>query len=170
MVDLVTVLSPHFLRPYRFGAFALVDAGRPDLSVKLLERGFKENPTQWGSRPTSATSPTSTAQAARQQNDLAAARWYEKAAAIPGSPAVSVCASRPSSPAKAGELEKAVVMWGQVYAAGDKYSRQKAVAGLERILPDGQDGAHEGAWRRSTSTMPKAEFEALIAELFKGYE
>ena len=28
-------------------------------------------------------------------------------------------------------------MWGQVYADGDKYARQKAVDGLERILPDG---------------------------------
>ena len=27
-------------------------------------------------------------------------------------------------------------MWGQVYCAGDKYSRQKAVDGLDRILPE----------------------------------
>jgi len=33
-------LSPHFTRAYVFGAFALTDVGRADLSVKLLERGF----------------------------------------------------------------------------------------------------------------------------------
>ena len=47
MVDLVTSLSPHFKRAYIFGAFALTDAGRPDLSVKLLERGFAANPEDY---------------------------------------------------------------------------------------------------------------------------
>ncbi len=47
MVDLVTALSPHFTRAYIFGAFALVDAGRPDVSVQLLKRGFEENPDEW---------------------------------------------------------------------------------------------------------------------------
>ena len=166
MVDLVTTLSPHFMRAYRFGAFALVDAGRPDLSVKLLERGFKENPTEWAFPAYLGYFTYQYGPGSKEQNNLAAARWYEKAAAIPGSPAyLSRLAA--TLTAKGGEEEKAVVMWGQVYAAGDKYARQKAVTGLDRILPSGKT-ARMKALAPLYDTMPKADFEALIAELFTG--
>ena len=53
--------------------------------------------------------------------------------------------------------------------AGDKYARQKAVDGLDGILPDGEGGAHEGARAARTAPCPKDEFDALIAELFEDY-
>ena len=167
MVDLVTALSPHFLRPYTFGAFALVDAGRPDLSVKLLQRGFTANPTQWRFPAYLGYFAYQYGSGTKEQNDLAAARWYERAAAVPGSSAILLRLAAVLS-GKGGDLEKAVTMWGQVYIAGDKYSRQKAVAGLERILPADKT-ARTKALAPLYQTMPKADFEALIAELFKGY-
>ena len=167
MVDLVSTLSPHFIRPFTFGAFALVDAGRPDLSVKLLQRGFKENPTQWGFPAYLGYFAYQYGSGTKAQNDLAA-RWYERAAAVPGSPPYLLRLAAVLS-GKGGDLEKAVTMWGQVYAAGDKYSRKKAVDGLDRILPDDK-AARMKAVAPLVGTMPKDEFEALIAELFKGYE
>ncbi len=59
-------------------------------------------------------------------------------------------------------------MWGQAYLAGDKYARQKAVDGLERILPKEKE-ARMKAVAPLYDTMPKADFDALIAELFKDY-
>jgi len=168
MVDLVSTLSPHFIRPFTFGAFALVDAGRPDLSVKLLQRGFKENPTQWGFPAYLGYFAYQYGSGTKAQNDLAAARWYERAAAVPGSPPYLLRLAAVLS-GKGGDLEKAVTMWGQVYAAGDKYSRKKAVDGLERILPTDKQ-ARMKAVAPLVDTMPKADFEALIAELFQGYE
>ena len=52
LLDITTTLDPHLLPAYRFGSMFLSDspprgAGRPDLAVKLLERGIKENPDQW---------------------------------------------------------------------------------------------------------------------------
>jgi len=168
MVDLVTALSPHFTRPYRFGAFALVDAGRPDLSVQFLQRGFRENPTQWGFPAYLGYFAYQYGSGSKKQNDLAAARWYERAAAVvPGSPLYLLRLAAVLS-GKGGDLEKAVTMWGQVYAAGDKYSRQKAVTGLNRILPNDRT-AQMKAVAPLYGTMPKADFEALTAELFKGY-
>lgn len=167
MVDLVSALSPHFMRPYRFGAFALVDAGRPDLSVKLLERGFRQNPTDWGFPAYLGYFSYQYGSGSKQQNDLAAARWYEKAAAIPGSPPYLLRLAAVLS-GTGGDLEKSVTMWGQVYAAGDKYARKKAVEGLVRILPKDK-AARMKSVAPLFDTMPKAEFEALIAELFKGY-
>jgi len=167
MVDLVTALSPHFIRPYSFGAFALVDAGRPDLSVQLLARGFRENPTQWGFPAYLGYFAYQYGSGSKKQNDLAAARWYRTAAAVPGSPPYLLRLAAVLA-GKGGDLEKAVLMWGQVYAGGDKYSRQKAVDGLDRILPTDKV-ARMKAVAPLQSTMPRGDFEALIAELFKGY-
>ena len=52
LLDITTTLDPHLIPAYRTGAAFLSDApprgaGEPDLAVKLLERGIKENPDQW---------------------------------------------------------------------------------------------------------------------------
>jgi tetratricopeptide (TPR) repeat protein len=52
LLDIATALDPHLLPAYRFGSTFLSDspprgAGRPDLAVKLLERGIQANPDQW---------------------------------------------------------------------------------------------------------------------------
>jgi hypothetical protein len=168
MVDLVTRLSPHFTRAYVFGALAFADAGRPDLSVRLLERGFAANPAEYVFPSLLGYFSYRYGTGSKQENDAAGSRWYQRAAAIPGSPPYLLRLAAVLA-GKGGEEEKAVVMWGQVYAAGDKYSRQKAVAGLDRILPKDK-AARMKAVAPLSQTMPKAEFDALIAELFKGYK
>ena len=166
MVDLVTRLSPHFTRAYMFGALALMDAGRPDAGYEALKRGFEENLGDWHF-------PAYLGFFAYRYGEgktmtLAAARWYEKAAAVPGSPDYLPRLAATLT-AKGGEEEKAVVMWGQVYLGGDKYSRQKAVHGLDRILPKDKT-ARMKAVAPLYGTMPKAELDQLIGELFQGYE
>ena len=52
LLDIATTLDPHVLPAYRFGSTFLSDSpprgeGRPDLAVKLLERGIKANPDYW---------------------------------------------------------------------------------------------------------------------------
>ena len=52
LLDLTTTLDPQLLPAYRFGATFLSEpeprgAGRPDLAVKLLERGIQANPEAW---------------------------------------------------------------------------------------------------------------------------
>ena len=167
MVDLVTALSPHFIRPYSFGAFALVDAGRSELSVKLLQRGFRENPNEYGFPAYLGYFAYQYGSGSKQQNDLAAARWYRTAAAVPGSPPYLLRLAAVLA-GKGGETEKAVLLWGQVYVARDKYSRQKAVDGLDRILPTDK-AARLKTVAPLRDTMPRQKFEALTAELFKSY-
>lgn len=165
MVDLVTTLSPHFTRAYLFGAFALIDAGSSDVAYVMLEKGFKANPDDW-------RFPALLGFFAYQYGDgedknLIAAQWYQKAAAIPGGPAYLPRLAA-ALLVKGGEEQKAILMWGQAYLAGDKYARKKAVDGLERILPK-QKEARMKAVAPLYETMPKAEFDALIADLFKDY-
>jgi tetratricopeptide (TPR) repeat protein len=52
LLDVATTLDPNLLPAYRFGATFLSQpeprgAGRPDLAVKLLQRGLKANPDNW---------------------------------------------------------------------------------------------------------------------------
>ena len=52
LLDLAATLDPHLVPVYRFGATFLSEpaprgAGRPDLAVKLLERGIAANPEVW---------------------------------------------------------------------------------------------------------------------------
>ncbi len=166
MVDLVTELSPHFTRPYRFGAFGLVDAGQPGASYEMLERGFAANPDDW--RFPSYLGYFTYTYASNKDKDRIAADWYSKAAAMPGSPDYLKRLAAVLH-GKGGETQKAVLMWGQVYADGDKYSRQKAVDGLDRILPKGKQ-ARMKALAPLVDTMPEDELNQLIAELFAGYE
>jgi len=165
MVDLVTRLSPHFTRAYLFGAFALIDAGRPDAGYETLRRGFAENPGDW--RFPAYLGFFAYRYGQGNDKNLVAARWYEQAAAIPGSPAYLLRLAAVLA-GKGGEEEKAILMWGQVYMGGDKYVRQKAVDGLDRILPKDK-AARMKAVAPLVDTMPKAELEALLAELFAGY-
>jgi hypothetical protein len=167
MVDLVTRLSSHFTRAYVFGALAFSDAGRPDLSVKLLERGFAANPDYYVFPALLGYYSYQYGTGSKQENDAAGSRWYQRAAAIPGSPSYLLRLAAVLA-GKGGQEEKAVVMWGQVYAAGDKYARQKAVEGLDLILP-AEKVARMKAVAPLSQTMPKADYEALLAELFKGY-
>ena len=165
MVDLVTRLSPNFTRAYLFGAFALVDAGRPDAGYEVLKRGFARNPRDW--HFPAYLGYFAYRFGTGQGKDLAAARWYQEAAAIPGAPSYLLRLAAALS-AKGGEEKKAILMWGQVYLGGDKYVRQKAVTELDSLLPT-EKGARMKAVAPLYSTMPKADFEALIAELFKDY-
>jgi tetratricopeptide (TPR) repeat protein len=165
MTDLVTSLSPHFTRAYLFGAFALIDAGRADAAYALLKRGFRENPDDY--RFPAYLGFFAYRYGAGEHKDLVASQWYQKAAAIPGSPSyiprlAAVLAT------KGGDQEKAVLMWGQAYLAGDKYARKRSVNELNKILP-AEKGARMKALAPLYGTMPQAEFDALIAELFKGY-
>jgi hypothetical protein len=52
LLDVATTLDPNLLPAYRFGATFLSEpeprgAGRPDLAVRLLERGLQANPEYW---------------------------------------------------------------------------------------------------------------------------
>jgi tetratricopeptide (TPR) repeat protein len=52
LLDIATTLDPNLLPAYRFGAMFLsqaapTGAGRPDLAVKLIQRGIEANPDYW---------------------------------------------------------------------------------------------------------------------------
>lgn len=86
LLDLTTTLDPHFIVAYRFGAIFLAEpdpggAGRPDLAVRLLEKGVAAAPEKW-----------------QYYHDIGfiyywhlkdyrkAAEWFQRGGGVPGSP------------------------------------------------------------------------------------
>ncbi|HEX8835516.1 MAG TPA: hypothetical protein VF748_01145, partial [Candidatus Acidoferrum sp.] len=52
LLDITTTLDPNLIVAYRFGAIFLSQrapggAGRPDLAVRLIQRGIQANPDDW---------------------------------------------------------------------------------------------------------------------------
>jgi hypothetical protein len=165
LLNLVTGLSPHFTQAYFFGAFALLDAGRADLGYHLLLRGYAANPRDWHFPFYLGFFVYTFGKGA--QKDQIAAEYYAQAAKLPG--------HLPSVPRLAADLyqkghdrEKAIMMWAQVYGQGDKYSREKAVAALDQLLPRDKT-ARMKAVAALRDLMTPAEFNDFIADIFKGY-
>jgi hypothetical protein len=86
LLDITTTLDPRFNIAYRFGAVFLAEPypagpGRPDLAMKLLEKGLRERQNKW-----------------EYMEDIgfvhywylhdyrAAAGWFDKASRVPGAP------------------------------------------------------------------------------------
>jgi len=158
MLDLVTTLSPRFEQAYFTGAFALIDAGRPDRAYGLLKRGMAANPAEW--RFPAYLGFFAYTFGSEELKEKWAAHWYAKAAALPGRPAY-VPRLAAALLTKSGARDKAIAMWASVYAEGDKYSREKAVKALGALLAtDAQERAKELASVR-TMMSPQAYFQLL---------
>jgi hypothetical protein len=165
MLDLVTGLSPRFKQPYLFGAFALVDAGQVRSGYDLLVSGARALPDDWHILTTGGAFVYEYARSADKAR--VAATWYQKAAAVAGSPGW-VPRVAAALLAKGGEKEKAELLWAQVYGSGDRYSQQKAVAALDALLPK-QKEARRRAVAKLALMMTPAQLNTLVADLFKGY-
>lgn len=161
MLDLVTELSPRHVRAYLFGAYALLDAGRGNDAYRLLERGFRENPDAWQLATNAGILMYS--YGPEDVKRKVAADWFAKAARVPGAPAyVSRVAARLLG--EGGRLDEAIALYAETYATGDKYSRAKAIAGLDRILP--QDATQrERALAGARDLMAPGVYDQLVRAL-----
>jgi len=161
MLEIVTRLSPKFDRAYLFGAYALLDAGLGNDAYRLLERGFAENPDAWRIATNAGILMYSNGPEDVKRD--VAAKWFEKAAAVPGAPLyVSRIAARLLG--EGGETQKALALYAEIYATGDKYSRDKALAGLNSILS--QDPAERRqALEQARFLMAPQTFDELLRKL-----
>lgn len=86
MLDITTSLDPRFSIAYRFGSVFLAEAypggaGRPDLAVKLLEKGLREQPDKW-----EYMEDIGFVHYWYRHDFRAAARWFDRAAHVRGAP------------------------------------------------------------------------------------
>ncbi len=86
LLDLTTEADPRFSMAYRFGAVFLGEpfptgANRPDLAIKLLEKGLREQPDKW-----QYMQDIGFVYYWYEQDYRSAATWFNQASSIPGSP------------------------------------------------------------------------------------
>jgi len=86
LLDITTSLDPRFSVAYRFGAVFLAEAypsgqGRPDLALRLLEKGIREQPDKW-----EYMEDAGFVHYWFEHNYSEAARWFERASEVPGAP------------------------------------------------------------------------------------
>jgi hypothetical protein len=86
MLDITTSLDPRFNIAYRFGAVFLAEPypngpGRPDLAIRLLEKGLRERPEKW-----EYIQDIGFVHYWYRHDYRTAAAWFDKAARVPGAP------------------------------------------------------------------------------------
>ena len=86
LLDLTTSLDPRFNLAYRFGSLFLSEAppggpGRPDLAIRLLEKGLRERPDRW-----EYMQDVGFVHYWWRHDYKAAAEWFKRAADVPGAP------------------------------------------------------------------------------------
>jgi tetratricopeptide (TPR) repeat protein len=164
LLDITTTLDPDFTIAYRFGSIFLAEtypggAGRPDLAVTLLQKGFRADPTRW-----------------RYLQDIGfvyywwvgdyqeAARWFNKAADIPGAPwwLRSLAAV---TKAQGGDRRGSRQLWQSLRDTADnEWLRSNAAFRLEQL--DALDvidrlTAVVSAYKTRTGELP-ASWDALV--------
>jgi len=133
MLDITTTLDPRFNIAYRFGAVFLGEpyprgADRPDLAIRLLQKGLAQRPDKW-----------------EYMEDIGfvnywflhdfreAARWFEQAAEAPGAPNWL----RPlaaTTLAQGGDRRSSRAMWEAIRESADvDWLRQSAERRLAQL-------------------------------------
>lgn len=165
LLNLVTALDPRFTVAYRFGALFLTEPppggpARPDQAIALLERGVARTPDRW-----EYLHDIGFVHAWSRNDYVEAARWFERAAAIPGAP-VWLKSTAASMAVRGGDRASARQMWQQLRDHTDidwfKESADWHLAQFDAM--DAIDRLNEIVWRYKAATgrMP-ASWNELIA-------
>ena len=139
LLELTTTLDPYFDVAYQFGALYLAEKppggpGRPDLALKLLERGIQVQPADWRLY-----------QAAgfvhywSYRNYAKAADWFSRASRLPEAP-VWMEALAAVTLAEGGNRQSSRLMWQQIqktatddWFLGESSRRLKQLDAMDQI-------------------------------------
>jgi hypothetical protein len=132
LLDITTTLDPYFSIAYRFGAIFLSEPhpggpGRPDLAVRLLQKGIAAQPTRW-----------------QYYHDLAfvhywhtrdyqaAAEWFRRASEQPGAPAW-LAPMVPVMLTRAEDRTSARTLWHQILQSDQPWLQRAAERSLHQL-------------------------------------
>jgi tetratricopeptide (TPR) repeat protein len=171
LLDLTTSLDPRFSVAYRFGATFLMEpypigAGRPDLAIKLLEKGIRETPEQW-----EYYLDIGFVYYWQLQDYKKAAEWFQRGGELPNGPwwlrtqaAITL--------AQGGDRQASRFLWTNIYAGADndwmKQNAERRLLQLDAL--DHVDGLtaviHE--YQRRHGRLPQTWSELIQAGLLRG--
>jgi hypothetical protein len=132
-LDVVTRLDSRFQIAYRFGALFLAEPlpdgpGRPDLAIRLLERGLEQNPGAW-----EYAQDIGFVHYWWVQDYKSAAAWFERSAQIPGAPSwLRLVAA--TTLAEGGDRASSRVLWRNIYENADtEWMKDSATLRLQQL-------------------------------------
>jgi len=136
LLDITVSLDPKLEPAYRFGSIFLSQkppqgAGRPDLAVRLVERGIKQFPDDWH-----YYFDLGFIHYMDRHDYIAAAEAFERGSRVPNAhPFLKLMAARMRS--QGGDRETARLLWQNVYDSyPDKMVRSNALEHLEALRYD----------------------------------
>jgi hypothetical protein len=170
-LDLVTTLDPRFTVAYRFGAIFLSEPppngpGRPDLAIKILERGVERSPERW-----EYLHDIGFVNYWHYRDFEAGAKWLERASAIPGSP-LWLKATAASMHSAGGDRNSARALWRELGESADN-DVMKANAALRLAQFDAMDALDQldaivFDFRTRVGRAPQSWRELVAARLLRG--
>jgi hypothetical protein len=141
LLDVTTSLDPSFNIAYRFGSIFLAEEypmgpGRPELAIKLLDKGFASNPHKW-----QYVYDKAFVYFWALHDPKNAAFWFGEAAKVPGSPEWM-----PGMAAfmleQGGDRRRSRLLWQQIHdSAEHQYVRDNARFHLQQL--DAVDAADQ---------------------------
>jgi hypothetical protein len=133
LLDVTTSLDPSFNIAYRFGSIFLAEGypngpGRPDLAVKLLDKGFANNPQKW-----QYVYDKAFVYYWSMKDYRGASHWFSEAAKVKGSPEWM-----PGLAAfmlgQGGDRRSSRFLWQQIQETSEQqYMRDNAVFHLRQL-------------------------------------
>lgn len=133
LLDLTTSLDERFNVAYHFGSLFLAEPppggpGRPDLSIALLQKGLAAQPEKW-----ELVQAIGFVHYWWYEDYATAARWFERAAAMPGAP-VWMKPLAAVTLAEGGRRDASRVLWQQIArTAGEDWFRREAARRLAQL-------------------------------------
>jgi hypothetical protein len=165
LLDLTTSLDDRFNIAYHFGSLFLAEPppggpGRPDLAIRLLEKGIAAQPAKW-----EFVQGIGFVHYWWYEDYVTAASWFERAAAVPGAPnwmkplaAVTL--------AEGGRRDASRVLWQQVASTAEEawYRKEAArrLAQLDALDQVDQLTAILAAFER-TRGAPASSWDEVVA-------
>lgn len=171
LLDLTTDLDPHLIVAYEAGSIFLsqqqpIGAQRPDLAIKLLDKGVQNNPSQWHLYFTMGF-----VEYMDRRDPAAGARAMLQGAAIPGAKSwMKTTAAAMMS--KAGQLDTARALWREMYnSSGNADVRLTALGHLnaldiDELVPKLEERIND--YQRVTGHFPASWAEMVRAGYLRG--
>lgn len=144
LLDITTEIDPHLLVAYQFGSIFLSQpppegSGQPEKAIALVERGIRENPTEWRLYYNLGWIEFD------RKNYTQASRDFDQAANVKGAPpSMSVLAAAVAQ--RGGDVQTARFLWTQLYnTTTDEMIRANARKRLQSIEVDEEVASLEAA-------------------------
>lgn len=171
LLEITTSLDPRLIPAYQFGAIFLAQggvegAGLPDEAIRLVQKGIRENPSQWR-----LYYSLGYIYFLEKHDYASASKAFDDGSKVPGAlPWMKTMAAATAQ--HAGETETARFLWTRIYeSTDDKFIRTNAYNHLVALRVDEEVGylqALVDRYKLTTGHLPSSWMEMVSAKWLGG--